>query len=86
MAGERQADKIKAAVLLIHGKRDLRVPIKHAKVMRRALKKAGNPPEYLEKRKEGHGFYDEDNRLEYYQRVLSFLGKHIGHQPGAQPD
>ncbi len=74
----RQADKIVAPVFLVHGKRDARVPIEHAKAMRKALRKAGNSPRYLEKKTEGHGFYDEQNRVEFYGELLSFLNEHIG--------
>jgi dipeptidyl aminopeptidase/acylaminoacyl peptidase len=72
------ADRIKAPVLLIHGGKDLRVPIDHARAMEQALKKAGNPPETLYKKKEGHGFFKEANRREVYRRMLDFLEKHIG--------
>ncbi|WP_157447778.1 MULTISPECIES: hypothetical protein [Colwellia] len=34
--------------------------------------------EWLVKDKDGHGFYNEDNILEANQKILSFLGKHIG--------
>ncbi len=72
------ADRIKAPVMLIHGGKDIRVPIDHAKAMEKALKKAGNAPETLYRKKEAHGFFKEDNRAEVYRRMLDFLGKHIG--------
>lgn len=78
------ADRIKAAVMLIHGGRDVRVPIAHATAMRAALDKAGHPYEYLVKESEGHGFYDIDNNLELYTRLLEFLDRHIG--PNARAD
>lgn len=37
------ADKIKAAVLLIHGARDERAPIEQVESMQKALKQAGFP-------------------------------------------
>ena len=75
------ASKIKAAVLLAHGEKDERVPIEHARRMRDALKKAGNPAEWLLERREGHGFFNEENQVAFYERVFEFLGKHVG--PGA---
>jgi len=72
------ADRIQVPVLLIHGGKDLRVPIDHARSMERALKKSGNPPETLYKKKEGHGFFKEANRREVYQRMLDFLARHTG--------
>lgn len=72
------ADKIKAKVLLLHGKLDERTPFEHAKRMRDALEKAGNPPEWTTEWGEGHGFFDEDNRAAAYQRILDFLEKNLG--------
>jgi len=67
------ADKIKAKVMLIHGKIDRRAPIIHAHKMRSALKKSGNDPVWLVEKREGHGFFNEDNRLHMYEQVIEFL-------------
>lgn len=72
------AEKIKAAVMLIHGKLDERAPFAHAVAMRKALTQAGNPPEWLVENREGHGFRDHANRLAMYTRLLEFFDKHIG--------
>ena len=72
------ANKIKAPVFLVHGAQDQRVPIEHAEAMREALTKAGNPPEWLVFNYEGHGFYKAEHNIEFYDRLASFLGKHIG--------
>ena len=73
------AERIKAAVMLVHGGRDLRVPIAQAHNLRRALKDAGNPVEvwHVEAR-EGHGFGNQDNRRKMYTRMLAFFDRHIG--------
>lgn len=71
-------DAVKAKVLLVHGAKDERVPVAHARKMRKALSKAGNTPEYLEKPYEGHGFRDPENVAEFYQRLLRFLDDSIG--------
>lgn len=71
-------DKLKAAVLLIHGEDDERAPIEHAEKLRDALDANDHPYEWLIKNKEGHGFYDEDNILEANTKILSFLEKYIG--------
>jgi dipeptidyl aminopeptidase/acylaminoacyl peptidase len=76
------AKDIKAAVLLVHGDEDRRVPIAHAKVMRRALKKAGNPAQYMKIPNEGHGLFNESNRIDFYNVLLKFLNEHIGPQRG----
>lgn len=71
------AAQIKTPVLLIHGGADRRTPPAHATAMRKALKQAGNEPEWIYKANEGHGFYDEKNSLEAYQAILNFLDKYI---------
>jgi dipeptidyl aminopeptidase/acylaminoacyl peptidase len=72
------AGNIKNPVLLIHGGKDERTPPKHAKSMRDALTKAGNPPKWLYKENEGHGFFDESNELEAYTTIIDFLDVNIG--------
>lgn len=72
------ADKIKAKVLLIHGAKDDRAPIEQAKSLQKALKQAGVPYEWLEISDEAHGYYDEQNRLTVYTKVLAFLNENIG--------
>ena len=71
------AAQIKVPILLIHGGADRRTPLAHATAMRKALKQAGNEPEWIYKANEGHGFYDEKNSLEAYQAILNFLDKYI---------
>jgi len=41
------AGRLRARVLLIHGKQDQRAPIVHAEELQRALIEAGNPPEWM---------------------------------------
>lgn len=72
------ADRIDKPVLLIHGGEDQRVPISHAERMRSALRAAGNEPEWLVERREGHGFYNLDNQVKMYRTLLAFLDRHIG--------
>jgi dipeptidyl aminopeptidase/acylaminoacyl peptidase len=72
------ADKIRVPVLLLHGKVDDRAPYEHAKRMRDALTKAGNPPEFSTEWGEGHGFFDEANRAAAYEKILAFLAKNLG--------
>lgn len=72
------AEKIKAATMLIHGKLDDRAPYAHAVAMRKALIAAGNPPQWLIENREGHGFRDHDNRVAMYTELLAFFHTHIG--------
>ena len=75
------ASQVKVPVFLVHGEDDERAPFAHAKAMRAALQAVGNEPEWMAAKGEAHGFYDEDNNVELYGRLLAFFGKHIG--PGA---
>jgi dipeptidyl aminopeptidase/acylaminoacyl peptidase len=72
------AGEIKAALFLVHGMRDDRVSYEHAKAMRAALDKAGKKYESWFPRDETHGIYGDENREEYYERVLKFLDANIG--------
>ena len=73
-----QIDRLKAAVMIVHGENDLRTPINQAEALRSALQKRDIPYEWLVKRDEGHGFSDEKNVIELYEKLAVFLEKHIG--------
>ncbi len=69
---------IQAKVLLIHGDHDQRVSFEHARAMVTAMEKAGKPMETFFFDDETHGIYGEENRREYYGRVLKFLRANLG--------
>jgi len=71
------AVKIKAPVFLVHGTKDERTELDQAEKMRDALIKVGNAPEWMLVKNEGHGFYDSENRREFYVRLETFLKKHL---------
>ena len=81
----RMADRIKVPVFLAAGGKDERAPIEHSRMMERALVAAGVPVETAWFPTEGHGYYDDANRREYYTRLLAFLGKHLGGRTAATP-
>ena len=70
--------KIEAAIFLVHGKKDPRVPISHYDSLTDALDDINYPYESLVKPFEGHGFRDEKNQFELYKKIETFLEKHIG--------
>ncbi|GGK11292.1 alpha/beta hydrolase family protein [Luteimonas terricola] len=74
----RMATRIKVPVFLAAGGEDEVAPVEHTRKMERALQAANVPVESLYYRNEGHGFYVDANRREYYSRLLDFLGRHIG--------
>ena len=62
----------------MHGGKDTRVPPEQAYKLKEALDKRHLSYEWLFKSNEGHGFIYEKNRVEFYERVISFLDKNIG--------
>lgn len=73
-----QAARIKVPVFLAAGGEDDVAPIQHSERMEKALRNAGVPVETLYIRTEGHGFYATEHRLQYYTKLLNFLGRNIG--------
>ncbi len=80
------ADRIKVPVMLVHGGEDQRVPISHAERMRAALRAAGNEPEWLVERREGHGFFNKESRIKLYEQLLAFFDRHIGADANASKE
>lgn len=70
-------DNIEVPIFLAHGGEDRRAPIEQANQLREALDESGVDYEWFYKRNEGHGFYDMENRIEFYDAILAFLEKHI---------
>jgi dipeptidyl aminopeptidase/acylaminoacyl peptidase len=73
----KQVEKLKAAVLIAHGKRDKRAPLEHALRLKAAMDQAGKSYQWLEFNDETHGFYSPENREVYYRTLLQFLQKHL---------
>ncbi|WP_152614624.1 alpha/beta hydrolase family protein [Pseudoalteromonas luteoviolacea] len=71
------AEKVTAPVLIIHGGDDVRAPVAQAEAMVNALKKANKPVSYYVFETEGHGFYKEKHRLDYFNQLITFLEKHL---------
>ncbi|MGH8049525.1 MAG: alpha/beta hydrolase family protein [Arenimonas sp.] len=71
-------DRIKVPVYLAAGREDFRAAPKHTEMMYAALQKAGKPSEMVIYEGEGHGNFLLKNRIDFYQRLLGFLDKHIG--------
>ncbi len=72
------ASRIKVPVYLTAGKEDVRTPAVQTEMMHEALLKAGKQSEMHIYEGEGHGNFLLKNRIDFYQRLLGFLGKHIG--------
>ena len=73
-------DKLKAAVMLIVGGADIRVPPVQGENLHNALLQRKIDHEWLYERTEGHGFYTEAHVTQMYEKIVAFLDAHIGAQ------
>ncbi|MDB5339263.1 MAG: ptpA 1 [Planctomycetaceae bacterium] len=79
----KNADKIKSALLVAHGKNDPRVPFSEARQIAPLVRKNGQDVWTVYADNEGHGFRKKDNR-DYFAAVTTmFLQQHL--QPAAAP-
>ncbi len=78
----RHAEKIKAAVLLIHGKEDTVVEFDQSKDMARALRREDKPHKLVELDGEDHFLSFGETRIAMLRATESFLREHLG--PGAR--
>ena len=70
-------DKIKAPLLVVQGAKDPRVNINESNQMVDALRKRGINVPYIVKANEGHGFRNEENRMDLYKNMEKFLAKYL---------
>jgi acetyl esterase/lipase len=74
-------DRIKAAIMLVHGAKDERVPIKNMHELVDRMAAVGKKPEQIVvEKKEAHGFRDIDNNVNLYTKMLAFFDSHIGNK------
>jgi len=71
------ADRIKVPLLIAQGAKDPRVNKNESDQMVEALRARGIEVPYLVKANEGHGFRNEENRLEFYRAMERFFAKHL---------
>ncbi len=69
----RRADRIRAPLVVVHGRRDPRVPVEEAEQIVAHLKGRSHPVEYLCYEDEGHGLTKIQNRMDAYGRIADFL-------------
>lgn len=71
------ADRLKQPLLLVWGESDRRVPIQHGQRLRRALREAGNEPEWIVYEGEAHGWRKPEHKLDFARRLEAFLARHL---------
>jgi len=75
---------IKAPLFIAQGANDPRVNKAESDQVVDALKKRGVEVEYMVKNDEGHGFANENNRIDFYKAMEKFFDKHLSGKP-AEP-
>ncbi|QSX30367.1 S9 family peptidase [Shewanella cyperi] len=73
MSPAYNVDKLKAKLMLVHGGKDDRTPIEQFEALEKALKAKDYPYQKLVVDNEGHGFYNEKNRVMLYSELKNFL-------------
>ncbi|MBB4823253.1 dipeptidyl aminopeptidase/acylaminoacyl peptidase [Sporosarcina luteola] len=71
------ADKIKTPLFVAQGANDPRVNQAESDQIVEALRKRGVDVEYMLKENEGHGFENEENKIEFYNAMIEFFDKHL---------
>ncbi len=72
-----QIDRIQKPVFVVQGANDPRVKLSEANQMVQALRHKGLFTPYMVKENEGHGFYHEENRIEFYKAMIGFLKSYL---------
>ncbi|MBB4823255.1 dipeptidyl aminopeptidase/acylaminoacyl peptidase [Sporosarcina luteola] len=70
-------DKIKTPLFVAQGANDPRVKQAESDQIVEALKKRGVDVQYMLKENEGHGFHNEENKIEFYNAMIEFLDTHL---------
>lgn len=76
LSGLFNIDRLKVPMMLVHGDKDQRVPVKQSRLYADALKAAGKTYEYYELPGEGHGFSSAANAQTWYDKLDAFLAKY----------
>ncbi|MEB2399053.1 MAG: S9 family peptidase [Alcaligenaceae bacterium] len=71
------AERIKTPLFIAQGAHDPRVNKDESDQMVQALRDRGVEVEYMVKDNEGHGFHNDENKFEFYERMERFLAQHL---------
>ncbi len=70
-------DRIKCPLFVVQGANDVRVNIDESDQIVEKLRSRGIDVPYMVKYDEGHGFANEENRIEFYKAMLGFFASHL---------
>jgi dienelactone hydrolase len=71
------AAQLTQPLLIAHGGQDKRVPIEHASKFREAVSKTNKHVEWIVYTDEAHGWRHEENSIDFWKRVETFLDKNL---------
>jgi dipeptidyl aminopeptidase/acylaminoacyl peptidase len=71
------AAKLTQPILLAHGVQDRRVPIDQATAFHSAVSKTNSHVEWIVYTNEGHGWRHQDDRIDFWKHVETFLDKNL---------
>lgn len=70
-------DRVTAPTLVLHGANDTNVPVHEAEQVVAALRARETPVEYILFSDEGHGFYNESNRVKAAEAIVNWFVKYL---------
>jgi dipeptidyl aminopeptidase/acylaminoacyl peptidase len=73
----RQAERVQAPVLLVHGDADRVVPVEQSRDMAKALRRAGKPVRYIEQEGGDHQLSRNTQRVEFFKAMEAFLDEQL---------
>ncbi|HWM71002.1 MAG TPA: prolyl oligopeptidase family serine peptidase [Steroidobacteraceae bacterium] len=82
----KNAQRLKQPLLMAHGVDDVRVPIKHGRKFHDAVTDTNKNVEWIVYSDEGHGFHQDEHRIDYWKHVEAFLHRCLGSSPGQLSD
>src|SRR5690554_937902 len=71
------AERIRTPLFIAQGANDPRVNKAESDQIVAALRSRGVVVEYMVKENEGHGFHNDENKFEFYERMEAFLSQHL---------
>jgi dipeptidyl aminopeptidase/acylaminoacyl peptidase len=77
IAPANHLDRLRAPLIVIHGRNDPRVPLSEAEQLVSTLQEQGSPTELFVFDDEGHGVVKLKNKLVAYPAIAAFLEKHL---------
>lgn len=72
----RMVDQLSRPILLVHGKKDSRVPYSQFTLYKEKLEDRGADAIFVTYDEEGHGLKDAENRKDWLDRLEAFLAEH----------